>query len=206
MKKAPVITFAVACVALCVHLLPGLGTELEMSRSGLREGEIWRLLTGHLTHFTTEHLKWDLVVFGALGSLVELRNRRHFLSILAGSAVAISLAVIWFQPQFTTYRGLSGVDCALYGYIAMDILILSLLERRRGPALVAGAACVFLVAKVVFEMVTGRAFFVDSAASFTPVPLAHLVGACVGAGRALLSGRSLAGRSKLRFSKSVVQA
>ncbi len=151
-----------------------------MSRDALAQGEVWRLLTGHLTHFTAEHLKWDVVVFVALGSLVELRNRRHFLGCVAGSALAVSLGVWWLQPQFSSYRGLSGVDSALFGYIAMDVLKLACDEGRRWPAFAAIVAMTLFLAKIVFELITGRALFVDSTAHFDPVPLAHLVGAVAG--------------------------
>jgi len=123
---------------------------------------------------------WDSLVFIALGSLVELRNRRHFTVVIAASALLISFGVCWLQPQFASYRGLSGIDSALFGYIAIDILTLARADDRRGPAFAAGLALVLFVAKTLFELITGRTVFVDNVATFAPVPVAHLLGAFAG--------------------------
>jgi rhomboid family GlyGly-CTERM serine protease len=180
MKKIPFLTLGLGAFALFVFLHQGWSEALEFSRTALARGELWRLFTGHLMHFSADHLQWDLVVFVALGSLVELRNRSHFVSSVAGSALAISLGVWWLQPQFASYRGLSGVDSALFGYLAVDILNLSRGEGRRLPALAGGLAMTLFVAKIIFELSTGRTIFVENNAGFTPVPLAHLIGVIVG--------------------------
>jgi len=151
-----------------------------MNRAALMHGELWRLFTGHLTHFSADHLKWDLVVFVALGSLVELRNRRHFLGCVVGGALAISLGVAWLQPQFTSYRGLSGIDSALFGYLVVDIWKLSRAEGLCWSAFAAGLAMTLFIAKIGFELITGRTVFVEVDSNFAPVPLAHLIGAVVG--------------------------
>ena len=180
MKKFPILTLTIGALSLFVFLQPGWTEALEMNCAALAQGEFWRLFTGHLTHFSADHLKWDLAVFVALGSLVELRNRWHCIGCVAASTLLISLGVWWLQPQFSCYRGLSGVDSALFGYIAMDIMLLARVEGRRGPALAAGMAMMSFVAKIVYELATGCTVFVENAASFAPVPLAHLIGACVG--------------------------
>lgn len=191
MKKIPFITFSIGAFALFVFGQHCWAEMLEMNRFALAQGELWRLFTGHLTHFTAEHLKWDVAVFAALGSLVELRSRRHFVAVLAGGALAISLGVWWLQPQFASYRGLSGIDSALFGYIAMDVLMLAREEGRHFPAVAASLAMTLFIAKIIFELATGRTVFVEPAANFAPVPLAHLIGAAVGlrcASREALTG------------------
>lgn len=188
MKKIPFLTLGLAAVTLAVALLPGWTEALEMNRAALAHGEFWRLFTGHLTHFSADHLKWDLVVFVALGSLVELRNRRHFLVCVVGGALAISLGVAWLQPQFSCYRGLSGIDSALFGYLAVDIFNLSRGEGRRWPAFAAGLAMTLFVTKIGFELTTGRTVFVEASVDFIPVPLAHLIGALVGSFSPYASG------------------
>ena len=182
MKKLPFLTLGIGSVALLLAASPSWSTALELNRSALAQGEFWRLVTGHLTHFTTDHLRWDLAVFVALGVLVELRNRRHFLVGVVGGSLLISLGVWWLQPQFACYRGLSGIDCILFGYLAVDIIDLARAEGRHWPALAAGLALVGLVGKIIFELSTGRTLFVENNTGFAPVPLAHLIGAIVGGG------------------------
>lgn len=180
MKKFPFLTLGLGALAVFGFHQPGWTEAFEMNRAALARGELWRLFTGHLTHFTADHLKWDLAVFVALGSLVELRGRRHFFGCVAASALAISLGVWWLQPQFASYRGLSGIDSALFGFVAADIFRLARAEGRRLPAYAAAFGMTLFVAKIVFELVTGRAFFVESGEAFAPVPFAHLVGVLAG--------------------------
>jgi hypothetical protein len=52
---------------------------------------------------------------------------------------------------------------------------------RRGAAVLAIGCLVAFVAKIVFELLTGSAFFVHDASGMVPVPLAHVMGATVGA-------------------------
>jgi len=180
MKKIPFLTLIIGTLALFVVVQNGSVEALEFSRTALARGQLWRLLTGHLTHFSADHLKWDLVVFLALGSLVELRNRTHFTVSVVGGALLISIGVWWLQPQFNNYRGLSGVDSALFGYLAADIFKLARAEAKRWTAVAAGLAMALFAAKTLFELNTGQTLFVENTVSFSPVPLAHLIGVIVG--------------------------
>ncbi|MEA2488731.1 MAG: hypothetical protein QOH21_523, partial [Acidobacteriota bacterium] len=136
-------TLAIAAAALAAALLPGSWLELT------RGGEPWRWLTCHLTHWSHEQLLWDLVAFVALGIACERRHRAAFHATLVASALLIPLAVSLFAPEIGAYRGLSGIDAALF---------VLLLTRDRSPVTFAlGAA---FLAKVGFEMVTASAVFV----------------------------------------------
>ena len=180
MKKLPFLTFFAACLALLTYALPGWTEAAEFSRTALAGGQIWRLLSGHFAHFSADHLRWDLLVFVALGCLVELRCRRHFILCVAAGGFLISFGVWWLESQLNSYRGLSGIDSALFVYLAVDILNLSRAEGRRWPAVAAGVALFLFIAKIVFELCTDRMIFVDNSAAFSPVPLAHFIGAIVG--------------------------
>jgi membrane associated rhomboid family serine protease len=62
---------------------------LEASRAAIADGQWWRLATGHVTHWSANHLFWDLLMFVALGATLECRNRRRFVALLAASAATI---------------------------------------------------------------------------------------------------------------------
>jgi rhomboid family GlyGly-CTERM serine protease len=179
---APV-TLALLLCSLAAFFSPQLSTALQWDREAIAAGEIWRVITGHFVHWDGEHLFWDAAMFAVLGCLLEIRYRRAFLACLGSAALAISAAIWIFQPELATYRGLSGLDTALFAMLAADLL----LESRRGaerslravalPALL----LIGLLAKIAYEFIAGTTIFVDAAASgFTPVPLAHLVGALAG--------------------------
>lgn len=183
--RLPYLTIALTLAAL---ITAGLNLEpaLQFDRDVIAAGEFHRLLTGHLAHWSFDHLLWDVLVYAALGAVAEALHRRRTLACLLASSLAISAAVWLFLPDMTLYRGLSGLDSALFALIAATILHQSLAERRRTQAAAAGLALLAILAKTLAELATGSAFFVDAnAAGFIPVPLAHLVGALVGVATAL---------------------
>jgi rhomboid family GlyGly-CTERM serine protease len=180
MKRLPLLTLFFATLAVAIHSLPNANILLQFDRHAVSNGEIWRTFTGHFTHFGTDHLRWDLIAFIAFGSLAEMRSRSAFMICLGSSALAISLCVGVLQPQFLTYRGLSGLDSALFGFVVADLLRSG---RRDHDHLMSGFAALALtgfLAKSVYEIATGLSFFVENSTEFTPVPLAHLSGAAVG--------------------------
>lgn len=154
-----------AVLALTLFAWPGAGAAGEL-RPGTPWAEPWRLLSGHFTHFTAEHLAWDLLVFVTLAALFPARR---LLPLLATAALAVSLGVSLGSPELPSYRGLSGLDSALFAALALD------LWRRGGPDRRLGAAALLLfLAKVAAEVAGGQALFATG--PFVPVPLAHLLG------------------------------
>jgi rhomboid family GlyGly-CTERM serine protease len=138
--------------------------------------ETYRLFTCHLTHWSPEHLAWDLGVFVVLGTICERMSRPRFIVCLISAAVVIVLSIAVLQPGL--YRGLSGIDSALLAWLAV-----SLLRRDHGwPRWFAAALLAAFLAKSGCELTMGRSLFVDShAGGFVPAPVAHLAGAAVGA-------------------------
>ncbi len=55
---------------------------LWYSRGGLLNGELWRLVTGHLIHFSFAHLAGNLLAFAALAMLIELQQGSRLLGVL----------------------------------------------------------------------------------------------------------------------------
>lgn len=97
----------VAGLALGLSLLsPATPWELDW---GLLASEPWRWVTGHLVHWSAEHLVWDLAVFLGLGVACELGSRRR-------TALALALAVvgIGWGPRLWT-PGLAGLIAGLPG-------------------------------------------------------------------------------------------
>lgn len=186
------LTIGLTAVCVLIALLPGASEGLQFDRPALVAGEYWRLITGHFTHWSNEHLAWDLLVFVVLGSICEAVDRRRFAGVLAAAAIIIAAGVWIALPGVPTYRGLSGLDTALFTALAMGKLRSATRDLGRGWSLAIAALLALLVAKMIFEMLTDRTVFVDApAAGFRPVPLAHVLGAAVGALGALLPATSV---------------
>ncbi len=199
-RRPPAVSSLLSAAALLVAVVPGAAGFLEYDRAAIAAGEIWRIVTGHWTHVNADHLIWDVLTFAVLGALCERAHRGRFLACVAGSALAIPPVVGALLPELATYRGLSGIDCALFALLAATGFREGLAAGRRGWAVAAGAALLALLAKVTYEATTGGTLFVDSAsAGMIPVPLAHVVGAVVGIAAAWLPWRGSAAFVSLRL-------
>lgn len=170
-----------------LEILEAAGELLQYDRQAIAHGQLWRLVTGHLVHFGLEHLAWDAAVFVLLAVLCWRLGRGLCLASLLGATLAIP-AVLWtLEPGMQTYRGLSGLDSALYVTAAVALGRRLWSHGRRVAAAATLLSVLGLAAKVGYELATGQALFVDAAAlGFAPVPIAHATGGLAG-GLAALS-------------------
>lgn len=169
------LALGIALAALAVQGCAGLAEALQWQRGA---GSALTWLTGHLTHWSWNHLVWDLLAFALLSGLsLRLAASRYAPCLLLASAL-IPLEILWCHPGLECYRGLSGLDCALFG------LVIAALWRRpsghgrwssaQSLALLGGVA---FMAKTCYELATGGTLFVEpGAAAFVPVISAHLTG------------------------------
>ncbi len=198
-RRLPCVSLLLAGIAVGVQLCPSWQTWLQYDRAAIADGQLWRIVTCHLTHCSFDHLVWDVGVLLVLGCLCEMDDRRRWMRCVTLTVVLIPAALWVLMPALQTYRGLSGIDSALFVLLAASILKDSLATGRRFWA---GATVVLLcgfVAKAAFEFLTAQTLFVDSAASgMVPIPLAHIVGGIVGAACVIVPNsaiRSLAAHS-----------
>ena len=118
-------------------------------------------------------------MFVVLGCLCERRSRGKFLVTLLASAVVITLVVMLAHPDLASYRGLSGLDSALFGLLVAEYFAEGLRARNWGSVGLFGVMGAAMFGKIVLEILAQGNLFVSDT-SFTPVPLSHLVGAIVG--------------------------
>jgi rhomboid family GlyGly-CTERM serine protease len=179
-RRLPV--FALLLSACAVIASGSAAHHFEFDRAAIEVGQVWRLVTGHWTHWSPDHLFWDVATFGALGLLAERRSRASFLACTLSSAVAISAALWFLRPDVLTYRGLSGIDVGLFTLVATGMFRDARAARHRPTAAVAVVALSAFALKLTWELAAGSALFVDAAsAGFQSLPLAHAIGGAVGA-------------------------
>lgn len=184
LAKSSAVTLIVALAAVAAFASDGETALLEGSRVAISDGQWWRVFTGHVTHWSGDHLAWDLFMFVVLGVTLEHRNRKRYLALLVASAATISASVFLLQSNIASYRGLSGVDSALFVAVCANLLVDARRDERRVPrradpsTVVATFLFAGFIGKTIFEYATGDTLFVASnAAGFTPLPLAHVAGA-----------------------------
>lgn len=174
------VTFALVAPAVLLAAWPEATELLAFDRGRIADGEWWRGVTCHWTHWTLDHLLWDLLAFAILVPLCLRAGPARLVWTLGLSSLLISIAVWSFLPDMSEYRGLSGIDSALFVLLASQLLRRAIAERDRGEILLLGLPFVAFAVKVAFEWITGQAVFADSG-GFVPVPLAHVVGGACGA-------------------------
>ncbi len=182
--------FAIALVlpAFLVALWPEAIELLEYRRSALAQGQWWRLFTGHWTHWDASHLWLDAAAFVLLATACAKRSKVRVLLCLGLSAPAISFILWIVLPQMTHYRGLSGLDAALFALLAGWRWRDAVASRSQIPW-AAGLALATLALKILYEVVTGDALFLAQENSgFVPIPWAHAVGGLVGLALSWVSG------------------
>lgn len=148
---------------------------MALDRAALASGELWRLWTGHLVHWSLGHLLWDGLTFAVLGWLLNRLAPFALELLMAIGAPLISVGVIVAEPDLALYGGLSGLDVALWVAVCLAIV------RRRVDPVTSALAWLLLagcVVKVGFEIATGQVVFADG--SFLLVPSAHVAGAVLG--------------------------
>lgn len=167
-------TLSIAAIVVAIQLIPGASELMALDRRA--PTQLWRWLTAHLAHLSWDHLGWDLIVFVALGSWLEARSRARWAGVVGGAAIVISGAVWALAPQLQTYRGLSGIDSALFAAVGVALWRDATHPVERAAPVALGLA---LAGKITYELVTGRTLFAQDV-GWVAVPLAHALGGGVG--------------------------
>ncbi len=139
-------------LALLISLLWMFGeTTLEAlmyHQDAIANGEVWRIITGHLVHTNGWHLLLNLASLSLIGWLFSQHlSIRYWISIFTLSALMISLAYFLFAPQFQYYVGLSAVLYAV-------IIVGSLLDLKQQP-FIATLILVVVTTRVIWQQLYG---------------------------------------------------
>ena len=138
LRKNP-ITAVLSAITILVFLIPGAEALIEFPARQNSLLVLYQIFGCHLLHWSLEHLFWDLGMFMLVGGLCERICRTEFVWTLGISAVLIPPIVAVFHPEMNSYRGLSGIDTALFGLGGMSLLIQKLRDGDQMSALIFGA-------------------------------------------------------------------
>lgn len=185
--RAPASTL-LALAALVLDYAPaGLGDLMAYDRLALLSGQLWRLWSGHLVHFSARHAITDAAALFLIGAVLEpLLGTRRLCLALGWGAALIGLALLLGLPELTHYRGLSGLD------VMMAVMALcTLWQHRTLPRYRVAALAALLVFKTASE-----ALGITLGSSSLPMGItvmwqAHALGAACGVLETLFHRRSL---------------
>ena len=173
LRRAPWWSIALVTGMVAALAIPGAAEYLVYDRGALARGELWRVFSAHIVHYSGAHLLANVLVLLPAAMLVEVRYRVDFPRVLAVSAVAIGVGLFFFKADIYRYAGASGVSLALLTYA----LLRGLNESRRWRFV-----CAILLALVVTKLAAEGLFNWQVAdwerdAGFVTVTLSHAIGA-----------------------------
>ena len=151
----------------------GLFALFVYDRNLISDGEVWRLASAHLVHYSRSHLLNNIAVLIPAAWLVESRSRVDLLCVVCVSIFAISATVWFLEPGIDRYAGASGVSLALLTFAGLRGL--ETVGYWRG---VSAFVLVVIAAKLIAETMFGWQL-VDwkQAEGFVPVASSHVAGA-----------------------------
>ncbi|WP_315900126.1 rhombosortase [Ferrimonas balearica] len=135
-------------LALVCWALPSLYEPLIWSRSGLDQGQWWRLWSGNLLHSNTAHLLMNLGGLWLIFALHQPHYRwRPFLLACLTMCLMIGLGLYWWVPDTSRYVGLSAL---LHGLFTLGAILDIQRGWRSGYALLLG-----VLGKIGWELYHG---------------------------------------------------
>ena len=125
-----------------------VAATLWYARRDILNGELWRLITSHFVHLTTQHLLLNL---GGLAivwiAFVDRFSPLGWLTVSLGSALGSAVGLFWLNPEI---RYVVGMSALLHGLFAAGALA----EMRPGGWIGPGMLGL-LTLKLVWEQVVG---------------------------------------------------
>lgn len=178
--KAHVLPLGLILLSMLLALGGDSVTEvLRYHTTAIKDGELWRLISGNLVHLGWSHTLMNLLGLGLIWGLFwGAYSQRQWLIITLVSTLAVSFGLLAFNPNLVWYVGLSGV---LHGlFVAGTIGGIRRGDRREAILLIA------IIGKLMWEQFYGALPGSASMAGGPVVVDAHLYGAIGGAVAALL--------------------
>jgi rhomboid family GlyGly-CTERM serine protease len=170
--RAAALPLAVVGTAVLVFCLPQLSALLVYDRQAILAGQLWRLATAPLVHFSVSHLCWDGVVFAAAGWAVEAAGYRGFRLLCALAAVIPGLFFLGAVPELGRYGGLSGLATGAVAYLCFCRM-----GARSKGSWIWLAILALMSLKILVETTTAGPLFVQTGSTpFRVLPAAHLIG------------------------------
>jgi rhomboid family GlyGly-CTERM serine protease len=189
-SKYPYISILMGGIASFIFFTANLNNYLQYERISIENGQIWRFLTGHFTHWNLDHFTWCIIVLIASGIPCEQFCRKGYIFNLVISSLLIPVFIWHLNPEMIIYRGSSGLSSSIFLFGAMW-LILDCFKNNDWKILGLSVLAILLFCgKISFEYINNTTLFVQSQELFVPAPLAHFTGGLIGIITSIIFWRS----------------
>jgi rhomboid family GlyGly-CTERM serine protease len=171
-RRIPWVTAVVTVLAVAAWMTPALSETWVYDRNAILRGQIWRLWTGNLVHFSISHLAWNLLVVVLTGVWIEWAGFRGGRRLWLIAPPCVGLALLVGEPSLIRYGGLSGLAVA-----AVTFACLSEWREEGSQKLIWSAMLSLVGVKIGWEFYSGESIFAHFAGVNVRVePLSHLAG------------------------------
>jgi len=167
-----ILTSMIVILAIIAYEVPRLSDLLVYDRQAILSGELWRLLTAPLVHFSASQLFWDVVVFAVAGLAIIASGFRGFWLVCVFGAIIPGLIYLLSFPELERYGGLSGLATGAVAYLCLCSAQKSKKNRMIWLGLLMATG-----AKIIVETAMGVPIFAQAESiPFRVLPSAHLIG------------------------------
>jgi len=166
------LTLFIVGISIIAYCFPRFSDLLVYDRQAILSGELWRLLTAPLVHFSASHIFWDIVVFGVAGLAINAAGFRCFWLVCSFAAVIPSLLFLLAFPELERYGGLSGLATGAAAYFCLC----SAHKSRKNRMIWLGILAL-MGTKIFVEATMGAPIFVQAESiPFRVLPSVHILG------------------------------
>ena len=171
-RPIPIATLSIAVASIAATYIPLAGQWLVYDRTAIIDGEIWRLATGCLYHFSAFHLWCNLIPLVFIGICVERQSGSRFIGTCLMMAMAIGVSLFFAHPSMVRFGGASGLVCGLFAYFGF-----SGVNANGSSGTVCRITLTVILLKIGCELYTSDALWVDwEEQGFVVMPLSHVAG------------------------------
>lgn len=150
---------------------PVIQSWLAWDRQAILAGEIWRILTGNLTHTNWPHMIMNTLALAVISFIFRAHiHLKSYTGLILGLSVVVGIAIL--ASDIRWYAGLSGV---LHGVFAWGVMK-DIQTRQKGGWLLLGG----LIVKVGWEQIMGGSASSAALIGARVATEAHLAGALAG--------------------------
>jgi rhomboid family GlyGly-CTERM serine protease len=165
-------TLFIVGLAIILYSFPKLSNLFVYDRREILNGELWRILTAPLVHFSASHIFWDILIFGIAGFAIQMSGFPCFWIVCGFTAFIPGIIFLVAFPDLEYYGGLSGLATGAAAYFCLCRLF-----GKRKERFIWLFILVFMGIKILVEATMDVSIFAQAdSIPFRVLPSVHIVG------------------------------
>ena len=163
------LTLMVMLITIIIYYLPGGFDLFVLDRMLVQQGEWWRLVSGHFTHYSFEHFFLNLLLFVPVSFVIERQKKFEYYLLIPILIIALDSYQWIFMKEMIRYAGLSGILTGIAGYLFLVEINKTVAVKIQWYILL-----FLLVLKILYEFYSHESVFIEGQQQvFSVVPEVH---------------------------------